>query len=307
MTVWGLLRRAPAAFAGAVFFLSLAPTSSVVPIPTEIAAEHRMYLPLAAVLALLMVSVFLLARRARAAFAIVVLVSIAGCAQLTRSRNLDYRSAEVLWGDTVAQRPSNARARINYGIELMKGGRHAQAEAEMRAAVPLEMVPETAAQVHLQLGSALAAQGRLDEGIASIRRALEIDDDILEADAILGEAYFDKGDHRSSLRHFLRAHARQPAVPFIPRRAAWLLATSTDPSVRDPAKAIELGERAVALGGGTDMVAFETVAAAYAAAGRPADAIIAVDRAIALARASGDASSLATYQQHRAYYGSMIR
>ena len=48
-TLWAL-RRAPAlGFLGAWFFLILAPTSSFVPIITEVAAERRMYLPLAAV------------------------------------------------------------------------------------------------------------------------------------------------------------------------------------------------------------------------------------------------------------------
>ena len=50
-TLWAL-RRAPAlGFLGAWFFLILAPTSSFVPIVTEVAAERRMYLPLAAVVA----------------------------------------------------------------------------------------------------------------------------------------------------------------------------------------------------------------------------------------------------------------
>ena len=52
ITGWALLRRHPLAFPAAVFFLVLAPTSSVLPIVTEVAAEHRMYLPLACVIAL---------------------------------------------------------------------------------------------------------------------------------------------------------------------------------------------------------------------------------------------------------------
>ena len=59
-TAVGVWRRIPAAFAGAVFFLVLAPTSSLVPIPTELVAERRMYVPLAALLALAIVG----ARRA---------------------------------------------------------------------------------------------------------------------------------------------------------------------------------------------------------------------------------------------------
>jgi protein O-mannosyl-transferase len=42
-------------FAGCWFFLTLAPTSSVVPIATEVGAERRMYLPLVALIALAVV------------------------------------------------------------------------------------------------------------------------------------------------------------------------------------------------------------------------------------------------------------
>lgn len=109
-------------------------------------------------------------------------------ASLTRARNLDYASDEALWQDTVQKRPGNARARINYGIDLMTGMRYADAEAQMRAALPLTMDPDTQAQAYSQLGSALAAQRRFDEGIASIERALAIDPSIKEADLILGQA-----------------------------------------------------------------------------------------------------------------------
>ena len=47
-TVWALVRRPMWGFLGAWFFLMLAPTSSILPIE-DLAFEHRMYLPLAAV------------------------------------------------------------------------------------------------------------------------------------------------------------------------------------------------------------------------------------------------------------------
>ena len=58
-SVVALVRRRPLGFLGAWFFLILAPTSSVVPIPTEVAAEHRMYLPLAAVVTLAVLSAYI--------------------------------------------------------------------------------------------------------------------------------------------------------------------------------------------------------------------------------------------------------
>ena len=80
VTVLAVVKR-PAGFAGAVFFLTLAPTSSLLPIPTEVAAEHRMYLPLAAVIALTLTAAFGLissrvaVARLRVGFAIVAFSS----------------------------------------------------------------------------------------------------------------------------------------------------------------------------------------------------------------------------------------
>ena len=54
-TAVGLYFRSWLGFLGAWFFAILAPSSSVIPIATEVAAEHRMYLPLAAVVALVVV------------------------------------------------------------------------------------------------------------------------------------------------------------------------------------------------------------------------------------------------------------
>lgn len=60
-TLWALVRYPRTGFAGACFFMILAPSSSFVPIVTEVAAERRMYLPLAAVMAMV---VTLIARAA---------------------------------------------------------------------------------------------------------------------------------------------------------------------------------------------------------------------------------------------------
>ena len=65
-TVWGLVVRHPLGFVGALFFGVLAPTSSIVPVVTQVAAEHRMYLPTAGVLVLLVAGMFAIARRVRA-------------------------------------------------------------------------------------------------------------------------------------------------------------------------------------------------------------------------------------------------
>jgi len=50
-TVFAIVRRQPWGFPGGWFFATLAPSSSVLPLATEVAAERRMYLPLAALVA----------------------------------------------------------------------------------------------------------------------------------------------------------------------------------------------------------------------------------------------------------------
>src|SRR5687768_6274135 len=59
-TVWLVLRRSPAALPAALFFMVLAPTSSILPMRGEVVAERRMYLPLAGVLSLSLVGGYLL-------------------------------------------------------------------------------------------------------------------------------------------------------------------------------------------------------------------------------------------------------
>ena len=56
VTLAALMHRPKLAFLGAVFFLTLAPTSSILPIVSEVGAERRMYLPLAAIAVLVVLA-----------------------------------------------------------------------------------------------------------------------------------------------------------------------------------------------------------------------------------------------------------
>ena len=66
---------------------------------------------------------------------------------------------------------------------------------------------------------------------------------------------------------------------------AWLEATR--PGLIEPGAAVEAAERARALTGGTDPVVLETLAAAYAVAGRFDEAVAVAERALALLSARG--------------------
>jgi len=111
-----LCRRSAYGFMGAWFFAILAPSSSVVPLATQTIAEHRMYLPLAAIIAICVVIVHRFLGRCSYFLCGAVLV-VFGC--MTVQRNKDYQTPLALWSDTVRKMPNNPRAQYNLGIALL--------------------------------------------------------------------------------------------------------------------------------------------------------------------------------------------
>jgi len=300
------VRRHPLGFAGLLFFAVLAPTSSLIPIPTEPAAEHRMYLPLAILLAVLIPGVFLALRRlsprhAVAGMAVVLVAATLVLAPATQARNRLFWSEDALWAHVVATRPGNARARFNYGLTLMTAGRAAAAETQMRAAVDLPADQETRAQVHLQLGAALSTQGKLEEGIRHLQRALALDPLLPEAESMLGQAYLDGGQIPIGLTHLTRALELDPDNLTVLTRFTWVAATADNLTPQDRRAAVTTGERAVRLTGGQNIAALEGLAAAYARQERFDDAIAHARRALALAVAHAP-SNVAALRAQIAYY-----
>jgi tetratricopeptide (TPR) repeat protein len=171
-------------FAGAWFFVILAPTSSVVPVALQPIAEHRMYLSLAAVIALGVVGLHRLIGRCSL---LVFAAAAVGLGWLTVQRNQDYRSELALWSDTVAKCPENVRARYNLGNALSAiPGRLLDALAQFEAAVRSKPDSE---ETHNNFGIALLnLPGRLSDAIAQFEAALRLKPDYAEAHNNLGNA-----------------------------------------------------------------------------------------------------------------------
>jgi len=157
LTIVALFRWPAIGFLSAMFFLTLAPTSSLVPISTEVGAERRMYLPLAALVVLVVVQI---ARyvRPRRMIAVAAVFAVAALAIRTVERNRDYATALSLWQSVVDRRP-HGRARFAFANELMQAGRHDEATAQLRLAVA--DYPDARAG----LGTELLLQGNVEEGV----------------------------------------------------------------------------------------------------------------------------------------------
>jgi len=303
LTVVAVLRRQPWGMVGGWCFAVLGPSSSVLPLATEIAAGRRMYLPLAALVVAAVVATYLLGGRALAALVgdahrrrrlgtALAWLSVATVAitfgAMTSARNRDFWSDERIWQDTVEKRPTNPRARVNYGTDLFRAGRSAEAEVQFREAIRLK---ETSADAHANLGAILCSTGRIDEGIVHLERALAIDPETRQAYSNLAEAYGSQGRRALAARYFGLAVENAPDSPFLLSRLAWLLSTSPEDGVRNGARAVDLAERAVQLTSRQDLMSLDSLSAAFAEAGRFDEAIAVTREAIALASRSGQGAA----------------
>ena len=234
-----LLRRKPAAgFLGAWFFLALAPSSSVVPVSTEIIAEHRMYLALAAVVAAAVLALHGALARRRLFMAAVGVLALA-CAALTVRRVADYAGPEAFWGDVARKNPGNAGAWNNLGNLAAARGDAAGAMALYRRA--LELVPAYA-DAHYNLGRALAATGHLEEAVANYRDALRFRPGDPSLHFSLGNALAGEGREPEAAAEFREALRLDPA-----RADAWFNLGAAMAAAGDLAAAADAYAHAVRL------------------------------------------------------------
>jgi tetratricopeptide (TPR) repeat protein len=181
-TVWALRRRPVLGFCGAWFFLILAPSSSFVPLVTQTMAEHRMYLPLAGLAGLAVVGLYT-RFGSRGLWSLTAVAAALGVT--TAVRNHDYRDGVVIWSDTVAKLPQNARAHNNLAWALQAAGRAAEANAQFARATELE--PGYVA-ARYNWGVALFDQGRNADAITQFEAALRLAPNHADALLNLGNA-----------------------------------------------------------------------------------------------------------------------
>lgn len=238
--------RSPIGFVGLAFFLILAPTSSLMPI-ADLAFEHRMYLPLACVISLLvfaaahLVSRLSLTDRGRVtAYATAVTLIVSVLIVRTFVRNRLYTVPLALWSNVLAQNPDNVRGHINYGHHMAKNGHWKEAIWHHRRA--LELAPDDVG-AHDNLARMLAYQGdregalehfnrvrelrpqwgspyyhigqlqlgagEIDKALANLHKANEIRSDHAHCHYHLGAAYSAKGDYKRAIKYLESARSAQ--------------------------------------------------------------------------------------------------
>lgn len=200
-TLWAWGRKPAWGFVGAWFFVTLAPTSSIVPIPLQPISENRVYVPLAAVATATALGLYgALGRRS----GWVLGAAAVALGALTLARNRDYRSEVSIWSDTVAKRPDSSRAYNNLGHAFQAVGKLPEARAAHEKAIQLR---PTYGEAHANLAAVLGRMGQVDGAIAYSRRATELEPKNANAFYNLGIGLRTKGQHAEAIQAFQTAIA----------------------------------------------------------------------------------------------------
>ena len=224
-----MVRRPAVGFPAVWFFVVIAPTSSFVPIVTEVGAERRIYLPSTGLIALIAVCACwlltrankvltrrgagvggksgTLPRRVGATFAVVL-----GAVMLlaTAHRNVAYQNPLGLWQTSIEAMPQNPRAHLSVGSAEAEAGRLDEALEHYRRAL---LIKPDFAMAHFDLGNLYLDRGHLDDAIRSYESAAQYDPGMAAAWNQMGIVLATQGNHEEAITKYDEALRIDPMNP----------------------------------------------------------------------------------------------
>jgi Flp pilus assembly protein TadD len=247
---------------------------------------------------------------------------------LTWQRTAAFHDGETLWRDTLAKNPNSWMAYGNIGFLLQKQGHPEEAAGYFQQALRLhpdyfealndlgtmsadagrydEAIEYFQRANRIQpnffdtlknLGSALAATGRFEEAIQCYRQAIQISPNHPETLVYLGMTLGQAGRNPEAVDAYRAALKLNPDLPDALNNLALILATSSRDDLRNGPEAVQLANRACQLTQYRQPQFIETLAAAYAEAGRFQDAQAIMAKLAQLATQAGQTALAQRYQR----------
>jgi tetratricopeptide (TPR) repeat protein len=219
----------------------------------------------------------------------------------------DFNQAIAHFRKALETAPDSASVRSNLGQALAKSGHTLTLKGSFDEAIQqfqnaLEITPDSA-EIHNGLAVALVRKGRLDEAVSHFEKALALKPDFVEPYFNLGDIFFFiKGKVPEALAAWRAVLRLDPNHVAVLQQTAWVLATSPDASLRDGPQAVTLAQRAARLTGGGQPSILDTLAAAYAEAGRFSEAVQIATKLLELARKQDNGRMVETLEARIALY-----
>jgi Tfp pilus assembly protein PilF len=253
-------KRQAVGYIGVWVFVILSPTL-VVPIVTEVAAERRMYLPLSALAALAVVGGYI-------ALNWILRIAIRGA-------NLESLQKWTTLGITLL----TAVLAIVFSMVTVR--RTAAFGDEMTLWKDTVATQPNDPTALYNMGTLLVRRGNVQEAVDDYRRALAIKPDYAEARYNLGNALLKLGKAMEALKEYQRAVEIKPDLVDAQSNLGTLLL-----SLHRPEEAVAHLQEAVRVDP-NDAEVWGNLVVAYSQSNRTSDAVAAGERALKLARLSG--------------------
>jgi tetratricopeptide (TPR) repeat protein len=187
------------------------------------------------------------------------------------------------FGEILRLKPGHYKAHYNMAMALTRQGDYHNAVEHFHKAL---RVRHKWPEAHYNMGIALYLQGNHDAAAKQFVQALRLDSDYLAARIKLARTLAEMGETQYAVDHFYKAFELQPDNIEILTGLVWLLATSEDTSISDPAAAVKFAQKACELTNYEQPETLDTLAVAYAAAGKFPWAIETAQKALELAIAA---------------------
>ncbi len=152
------------------------------------------------------------------------------------------KEAVVAYREAIRLKPDYPQALNNLGFVLRHLDNFSEAMDVYRAAIRLK--PDLT-EAHNNLGAALAMQRKFPEAEAAFREVLRLKPDDALAHRNLGNVLSQQGQWPGAVAAYRDALRLDPQDVVAQNGLAWILATSTDPKLRDAVQAVGWAKKAV--------------------------------------------------------------
>jgi tetratricopeptide (TPR) repeat protein len=190
-------------------------------------------------------------------------------------------------------------ARAYYNRALAWGNKGGLNKAIADYTKAIEIYPDYA-KAYYNRGLAWMKKGDDNKAIADFTKVIELNPKYAFAYYNRGKTWREKGDYGKAVADYTTAIEINPNLSEIYNDLAWLMATCPEGQYRDGTRAVELAEKAVALIDAASIL--DTLAAAYAEAGRFQDAITTQEKAITKLKQEGGTQYLPECEERLSSY-----
>ncbi len=209
----------------------------------------------------------------------------------------DYDGAIADCTKAIAYNAGSAKAYNNRGFAYIFKGAYGEALKDFDRAIDIN---PRYVDAYSNRCLAWIRQERYPQAVTDCSQALAINPRSAKSLYNRGFARDRQGDPAGALGDYVQALSVNPDYIEVLNNIAWILATSPDERLRDGERAVALAERATAYA--PDVNFMDTLAAAYAEAGRYDEAVAMANRVISMLADSGAGGELAPHVERLSLY-----